>query len=218
MCASYGLGGGPHRVELTFDLPPMHEPESRETIARWAREQGSTARITGRRARNLNPLIHRGRGEPVVELAWWWLHVGGAPAPFSAFNARDDALLRSWRAPLQRRAILPAHWYVEQGGIFAMPGDELFGIAAIVTPVPQAAGEPLLSYAMVTRAAVGAAAEIHPRMPLVLPRTAHAAWLDPARPGDAALVAETVAASDGAAAEVLRIDEAAATGFDAVLF
>ncbi|WP_125099871.1 SOS response-associated peptidase family protein [Leucobacter chromiireducens] len=195
MCASYGLGGGPHDLGLSFDLPPMHEPESRARIAEWAREQRSTAKITGRNARNLNPLIHEGFGERRVDLGWWWLHVGGAPAKFSAFNARSDALATKWREPLQRRAILPAHWYVEKSHTFALPGDELFGIAAIVTPVPQQDGAPLLSYALVTRAAVGEAAEVHDRMPLMLARDTHDAWLDPHRAGDAAFVAGVVAGS-----------------------
>ncbi|MBL3700905.1 SOS response-associated peptidase family protein [Leucobacter luti] len=200
MCASYGLGGGPHDLELTFDLPAMHEPESRAVLAEWAREQHSTARITGRNARNLNPLIHAGFGAPRVDLAWWWLHVGGAPAKFSAFNARADTLTRKWRDPLQRRAIIPANWYVEKGHTFALPGDELFGVAAIVTPVAQPGGETLLSYAMVTRDALAEAATVHGRMPLILARESHDAWLDPQRPGDDALVATVLAASDPLAA------------------
>ncbi|QIM18270.1 SOS response-associated peptidase [Leucobacter coleopterorum] len=207
MCASYGLGGGPHELGLTFDLPPMHEPESRELIAQWARENHSKASITGRHARNLNPLIHEGYGERTVELGWWWLHIGSEPAPFSAFNSRDDNLLAKWRDPLQRRAILPAHWYIEKGRTFAMPDDELFGIAAIVTPVSQPDGKKLMTYSMVTRASLARAADVHPRMPLLLPREAHDTWLDPARPGDRSLVTEAVRASDDFAAEVVIISD-----------
>lgn len=196
MCSSYGYGGGPHGLGLTFDLPPMHEPDSRRLLEAWVREHRGRARITGRRARNLNPIIHRGYGDLAVELGWWWLHSGPDPAPYSAFNARDDTLLRKWRVPFQRRAIVPAHWYLERGTPFGLPGDELFGIAAIVTPVPQSDGTPLMSYALVTRDAVGAAADTHPRMPLLLPRGLHDAWLDPERSGDAALIAAAVAESE----------------------
>lgn len=203
MCASYGLGNDVRELGLTFDLPPMHEPESRALVAEWMQGQRGTARITGRKARNLNPIIHEGYGERRVELAWWWLHVGADPAPFSAFNSRDDRLLRSWRDAFQRRAILPASWYVERGVSFALPDDELFGIAAIVTPVPQPDGGPMLSYSMVTRDAVGRAAETHPRMPMLLPRELHAAWLDPGRPGDAALLSEAVRASGEIGVEVV---------------
>ncbi|MFV0432507.1 MAG: SOS response-associated peptidase family protein [Leucobacter sp.] len=209
MCATYGCGGGPHNLGLTFDLPPMHEPDSRALVERWAREQRSTARITGRKARNLNPVIHRGYGELTLELGWWWLHVGSEPAPYSAFNSRDDTLLRKWWEPLQRRALVPASWYVERGSTFALPDDEMFGIAAIVTPVSQAGGSSFLSYSLVTRAATGQAAEVNPRMPMLLPRDFHEDWLDPARAGDAELVAEAVLASESIAAEVVRIADPA---------
>jgi putative SOS response-associated peptidase YedK len=207
MCSSYGFGGGPHGLGLTFDLPPMHEPDSRLLLEAWAREQRGRARITGRRARNLNPIIHRGYGERTVELGWWWLHSGGEPAPYSAFNSRDDTLLRKWRSPFQRRAIVPAHWYIERGTPFALPGDELFGIAAIVTPVHRGDGPAFMSCSLVTRDAVGAAADTHPRMPLLLPRGMHDEWLDPWRPGDAALLGAAVAGSEELSLAVRAIGE-----------
>ncbi|GAB2554827.1 SOS response-associated peptidase family protein [Leucobacter ruminantium] len=224
MCAIYGASGGPHGLGLTFDLPPMHEPDSRALVERWAREQRGRARITGRKARNLNPLIHVRGGARSVELGWWWLHVAGAPAPYSAFNSRDDALLRSWREPFQRRALLPARWYVEKGRTFALPGDELFGIAAIVTPVPGERGGgidgegELLSYSMVTRDAVAAAAEADPRMPLVLPREFHDEWLDPDRVGDAELISRARFASEGIGAALRIIDVAGEGSMPPTLF
>ncbi|MBK0418189.1 SOS response-associated peptidase family protein [Leucobacter sp. CSA1] len=185
-------------------------------LGAWVAEHDGVARITGRKARNLNPVIvpraeyaspapaappatgtHRVPRELV--LGWWWLHVGGEPAAYSAFNSRDDQLLRSWRQAFQRRAILPATWYVEKGRTFELPGGAPFGIAAITAVSPQPDGSELLSYSMVTRDAVGEARSAHPRMPLVLPREFHDDWLDPARPGDADLVAEVVLASAGLA-------------------
>lgn len=208
MCASYGLGGGPHGVELTFDLPPMHEPESRATIARWAREHRGNARITGRNARNLNPLIQAPGGGREIVLGWWWLFQGSDPAPFSAFNSRDDALLRSWRTPFQRRAILPATWFVEKGATFALPGDELFGMAAITSVVAPPAGDPgpgLVSYSLVTRDALGAVQDVNSRMPLLLPRSMHDEWLAAERPGDASLVSLARAASEQISLQLLPI-------------
>ncbi len=208
MCATYGFGCGPRDLGLTFDLPPMHEPDSRRLLAEWAREQRGTARITGSRARNLNPIIHAQTGERSIELGWWWLHHGSGPAPYSAFNSRDDALLAKWRGPFQRRAIIPAHWYVEKGSTCALPNDELFGIAAILAPIPRPGEAPMLSYSVVTRAAVSRAADVHSRMPLMLPREVHDAWMDPRRPGSAGLVAAAVRASEDLAAAVEVIDEA----------
>lgn len=219
MCSSYGIdlivaaepgaarGEGPPRgaSPVRFEtIPPLEEPGARRRIEAWAAENRGRARITGRIARNLNPLIHAPRGERELAFGWWWLHVNGRPAEYSAFNSRDDRLLRSWHEPFQRRALLPASWYVEKGRVFGLPGGEPFAIAAITTSTPQDGGGTLLSYSMVTRDAVGEAATAHPRMPLVLPVAIHDEWLDRARPGDAGLVARAVAASQ-ALSEEMRI-------------
>lgn len=218
MCASYGLGGfgsgsgsgsdpgDENRLRLDT-LPPLDSAESAQLLAEWAGAGGGRARITGRIARNLNPLIHAPEGRRELTLAWWWLHVGGRPAEFSAFNSRDDRLLRSWRAPFQRRALLPASWYVEKGQTFGLPGGEVFGIAAITSTFADPEGGQLVSYSMVTRAAVAAAAEVHPRMPLILPSEMHDAWLDPARAGDAELVAEAQLASEAICAQLCILND-----------
>ncbi len=199
VCASYGLGGGPYPVEgeePAFDLPPLDERENQARLVEWMREQKHTARITGKNARNLNPLITETETGRRMDFAWWWLHLGGRPAKFSAFNSRSDALMSKWRAPFQHRAIAPATWYVEKGTSFALDG-EAFGIAAITTTAEQHDdGGDLLTYSLVTRDAVAEAARVHPRMPLILPRELHDDWLDPDREGDAELIAEMVAASD----------------------
>lgn len=223
MCAGYGLElRGPNsdrgeRVGLRGPIPPGDTPEGRALLEAWVAERGGRARITGSKARNLNPLIRAGDGERELALAWWWLHVGGAPAKFTAFNARSDRLLSSWHGPFQHRALLPASWYVEKGVRFALPGGEEFGMAAVTAPVAAsdtgAAGDTGLdSYALVTRAALGGAAEIHDRMPLVLPRALHDEWLDPERAGDAELVRKVVSVSEEISRELLGIGPDAAEG------
>lgn len=209
MCSRYGIDGSAEREarggresRVSFaPIPPLEQPRYAAALEGWRRENPQGARITGRHARNLNPIIHALHGERELTPAWWWLHVGGAPAEYSAFNSRDDKLLRSWRLPFQRRALLPASWYVEKRRVFELPDGELFAIAAITSPVPGAAPRgaveaPLLSYSMVTRSALAAAATAHHRMPLLLPREFHDEWLDPRRPGDAELVGRALAASD----------------------
>lgn len=191
MCASYGLGGGPVSGGARFGLDPMDTHEGRAIIDEWMREQSGKAAITGRKAVNLNPIIRADSGGVrSITPAWWWVWLDGSgPVTFSAFNSRDDKLLRSWRKPFQTRALLPATWYVEKGVRFTLPGEEAFGIAAITSTVTNdATGEQLVTYSMVTRHAVGEAASVWHRMPLVLPREAHDEWLDPTRPGDADLV------------------------------
>lgn len=195
MCASYGLEAG-DRNGLPWDLPPLDELKNAERIAEWARLNANTARITGRHAQNLNPLICAPDGRRRLEFAWWWLHVGNEPARFSAFNSRDDRLIAKWRRPFQRRALLPATWYVEKGARFGLPNEPVFGMAAITTTATQDDGTELITYSLVTRDAVAEARTVHPRMPLILPKRMHDIWLDPERPGDEDLVSEAVSASE----------------------
>ncbi|MGN0095948.1 MAG: SOS response-associated peptidase family protein [Corynebacterium sp.] len=194
MCASYGLD-----PLSTFGLEPLDERETRNALERWQKERGGNAKITGKKALNLNPLITSDEdGHRELNLAWWWIHVGNEPAKFSAFNARDDKLLTSrvWKMPFrEHRALAPATWYVEKGKRFALPGGEAFGIASITTTAQTDDGD-MLTYALVTRDAVAQAAEVHPRMPLVLPRELHGDWLDPSLAGDGDLLAEALAASE----------------------
>lgn len=191
MCASYGIGGRYFGDDaLPFDLDPLSEPQHLRLLNEWALQHSGNAKITGRKALNLNPLIHAFAGERSVHLAWWWLwRDGGGPVQFSAFNSREDRLLRSWRAPFQRRALLPATWYVEKGTQFGLPDGELFAMAAVTSLVhPEGSDDPLLTYSLVTRSAVGAVSAVHDRMPLVLPKALHDEWLDPQHPGDEELV------------------------------
>ncbi|MFD5599165.1 SOS response-associated peptidase family protein [Leucobacter sp. NPDC058333] len=194
MCASYGLGGP---GSLPLDMEPLSEPGNLTLLEEWMEQRGGGAKITGKNALNLNPIIRADGDGRRLDLAWWWLWLDGSgPVKFSAFNSRDDKLLRSWKRPFQHRAILPATWYVEKKGRFHLPHHEGFGIAALTSTVTRDDGTELVTYAMVTRDAVGEAAEYWPRMPLVLPRDMHDEWLDPERAGDAELVAEVQHGSD----------------------
>lgn len=204
MCATYGL-------EPTMELPnyePLFQPESQQLLEQWMDQRSGTAKITGRKARNLNPLITAPEGKRQLDLAWWWLHLGNEPAQFSAFNARDDKLLHSrvWKKPFaQHRGLAPAHWYIEKGQRFELPGTQGFAIATIVATSHQPEGD-LLSYALVTRDAVAEAATVHPRMPLLLPEELHDDWLDPNLHGDEELLAEALAASESLSRQVRIAD------------
>ncbi len=202
MCASYGLGGGDGRA-LPYDLQPMSDPANMALLAQWATEWGGKANTTRSQKKgvNLNPVISADEHGRRIDLAWWWLHMGGVPAKFTAFNSRDDSLVTKWRKPFQHRAIIPAEWYFEGKKRWALPDGALFGIAAILAPRTLEDGGSGLSYSMVTRHGLGEASTVvssrgESRMPLVLPREMHDAWLDPGRPGDAELVAEVQIASE----------------------
>ena len=198
MCASYGLGGYLADADTQTGLDPLDERESRSRLHEWWSGLDGKAAITGRIARNFNPVISAADGERELMFGWWWLWLDGSgPAAFDAFNSRDDRLTRSWHGPFQHRALLPASWYVEKGRTFRLPGEPVFAIAAITSTVLEAAtGKELLTYSMVTRGAVGEAVKAHSRMPLVLPAALHDEWLDPHRVGDARLVDQMIRDSE----------------------
>src|SRR5690606_12703333 len=144
--------------------------------------------------RNLNPIVRASAHGLDLAFAWWWLWPNNnGPAAFSAFNARDDKLTgRAWSRPFQRRALIPASWYVEKGVRFEHPSGGTFGIAAITNTVTEADGTELVTYAMVTREAVGRASQTWNRMPLILPPERHDEWLDADRKGDNTLAFDAV--------------------------
>lgn len=198
MCSSYGLGGP--EIPLPDDVVIMDDKAVDAEVRAWASRGSGRAKITGPTALNFNPII---RGvDREVELAWWWLWRGGAKIKYSAFNSRDDALVKSWRPQFQRRALLPASWYDEGGKTWTLPGAEPFMIAAITGPRGIEDGGPALSYSMVTRLGIGEASTViakhskQPRMPLIIPPEIYDEWLDPEVPGDAELVSRAQLASE----------------------
>lgn len=220
MCATYGLGGGPspEDQELNLDLPPLNERVNANQVSQWMDQHRHTAQITGKNKHNLNPLIRQEAGQRQLEFAWWWLHLGGKPAEFSAFNSRDDKLVSRWKKGFQQRALLPATWYLEKGATFALEDNTVFGIAAITTTVNYEDGTSLTTYSMVTRDAVAHARDVHPRMPLILPRQFHDTWLGTERPGDQVLVTETVMASEELSHQVRRVPDPVQEAGQSALF
>jgi putative SOS response-associated peptidase YedK len=113
----------------------------------------------------------------------WWKQ---DKAPSFTINARleEAAGKPMWRDPMRRsRCLLPAEgWYEWQelaGGkqphhLHRADG-ALFCFAGLMS-----LWQDKLSCAILTKAAEGPVAEIHDRMPVVLPDQAHAGWLDPA--------------------------------------
>ncbi len=143
------------------------------------------------------------RGTEIATARWglipnWWKNE--APPTFS-FNARleEAAGKPMWRHPLRHsRCLIPAQgWYEWQAidgqdpktgkpktlkkphYLYRADGALLAfaGLLSVRTTPEQDA--PLLSCAILTRAAVGPVAEVHDRMPLVLDDAANAEWLDP---------------------------------------
>lgn len=217
MCASYGLGGGTG-LPLPFGLAPNSAQASLELLAEWAAQWQGKANTTREQKRgvNLNPVLHAPQGERRLDLAWWWWHIGGRIAPYTAFNSRDDALTSKWKAGFQRRALLPAEWYSEGGKRWTLPDGSPFMIAAILSERIGADDSRGLAYSMVTRHGIGEASTVissrgESRMPLVLPESMHDEWLDPERPGDDTLIAAVQLGSE-------EISRAMTAGGAATLF
>jgi len=200
VCASYGLGGQGQPVYLRgLDLFPE---EAVSLFESWLEERGGEARLGTTRGPKgpFSPVF----GPDGFEESWWWLWVGGAPAKGMSYNARSEKLVesRQWRPAFQRRIIIPASHYFETANVPAMRGRFRFtnpdgtvlfiaGVSSLIRdqPVPS-------SFAMVTREPTQGAAQVHDRMPLVVPASFVQTWLDPDRAGDEELRAEALQASD----------------------
>ena len=153
------------------------------------------------------------RGGPVVRqlrVARWGLVPSWAPDTRRAaklINARAETVteLPAFRSAVaRRRCLVPAdgwyEWPSRADGAGRQPTylTPIDGTGLAFAGLYEVWGEArLLTAAIVTTAAVGELVRVHSRMPLVLPRSAWGAWLDPDRadvpellaPPDPALVA-----------------------------
>ena len=108
-------------------------------------------------------------------------------------NARGETLAEkpSFRNAWRRRRclVLADGWYewqrvgsIKQPYFFHFADADPFGMAGLWESWRDPdSGEPLESCCIVTTAARGVAAPVHDRMPVIVPRERHEAWLDPRR-------------------------------------
>ena len=148
--------------------------------------------------------LDRSTGEiEIVKARWglipiWWKE---PKPPRATHNARSEeaATKPMWKGPLAKsRCLVPAvGWYewkqveradpatgeikrVKQPHFFHLPDEQLFAFAGVMAMwKPANDAEWQASCAFLTREAVGSAAAIHDRMPVVLSRDSESAWLDP---------------------------------------
>jgi putative SOS response-associated peptidase YedK len=151
-------------------------------------------------------MVRRGAGSG-IELAharwgfvpYWWKE---EKPPSGRFNAKSETAAANgmWRGAFSRaRCLVPAlGWYewrkedrtdratgevvkVNQPYYIFRRDAGLVCFAGLMSKWKEhGRGEPTLTCAILTRAAAGSLAEIHERMPVVLPEDAHLQWLDPA--------------------------------------
>jgi putative SOS response-associated peptidase YedK len=140
------------------------------------------------------PFVLRGKDDRrVLRLGRWWFipHFWQKPLKElpAAFNARAEDLASKpyWREALSgRRCLVPATGWREFTGPRGKKqpfqfelSRKLFAFAGLWSRWRSPEGEWIDSYAIITTAPNVAAAEIHDRMPLVLPKELEDAWLDP---------------------------------------
>ncbi|GAA2913902.1 putative SOS response-associated peptidase YedK [Microbacterium keratanolyticum] len=196
MCASYGLDPRYNDEEYRAAL----EANMLEGLRAWSRENaGEVLLPTGKNRRNLNPII---RGSDRWELGWWGYLVNGAPAGFASINTRSERLA-SARGALPERAIVPASYWREMQKPsriwqhFALPGDEMLGLAAVTRPGRTADGLEVTCFSIVMEDARDRVREIHDRMPLLIPAGFAEEWLSSDAPAG-----ELISAAAGASAGV----------------
>jgi putative SOS response-associated peptidase YedK len=115
-------------------------------------------------------------------------------------NARVESVLErpAFRDAIRRRrCLVPADGFFEWQGKararrpfhLALPGGALFAIAGLYERWHGPGGEVVDSFTLLTRAARGAVAPLHDRMPLIIDPPGYAAWLAPDAPTAALLAA-----------------------------
>jgi putative SOS response-associated peptidase YedK len=125
----------------------------------------------------------------------WWKE---EKPPKDAFVApSEEAVARPiWKIPAGKwRCLVPAiGWYAwqeierfnpttgeiamaEQPFYIRLPDRQPFAFAGLMSRRSVEGDLPVFTCTILTRGAIGPAAQIHPRMPIVLPKDAHAAWV-----------------------------------------
>ena len=148
-------------------------------------------------------LMRNDGGELELKLARWGLIPGwwkDTKPPRNTFNARSEEAAGKpmWRQPAaSARCLIPAlGWYewqavervdastgevssAKQPHFIHMPDGQAVALAGLMSRWAPPGQDEQWSCAILTRDALGPAAEVHDRMPVALPRDIEAAWLDP---------------------------------------
>ncbi|MGO2682722.1 SOS response-associated peptidase family protein [Microbacterium sp.] len=202
MCASYGLDPRFTDAELLAEA----DADVLEGLRVWAQQNdGETLRPTGKNLRNLNPLVVPANGQVTLEPAWWGFLVDGQPAKFPSINTRSERL-QDRPAKLRTRAIIPTTgWYEMRKPErvwheFTLGAGALFGMAAVTQRGRTPEGEWVTCYSVVMAPAPEHLADVHDRMPVLIPASLSHDWLtaDP----DRELIDEALIASAELAARI----------------
>lgn len=179
MCASYGLD--PRFTET--ELLSAADEALLDDLRTWAEQNaGEPLRPTGKNLRNMNPLVVQSDGAPALEKGWWGFLVDGEASKFPSINTRSERL-QDRPGGLRTRAIVPAtSWFEMQKPSrrwheFLVDDGALFGMAAVTQRGRSADSEWHTCYSIVMRPAPAHLAELHDRMPLLIPASLSHEWL-----------------------------------------
>jgi len=176
MCSRYFLDADGNVIAYTFNVPPTDKVRKRFNIAPTQEA----------------PVVRESRagGREIAMLRWglvpYWakdLKVGT-----KMINARSETVAEkpAFRAAFEkRRCIVPASGFFEWQGeagkkqpfAITLPGEKLFAFAGLWERWKPAEGEPVETFTIVTTDANTQVAQIHDRMPVILPMDAVDTWL-----------------------------------------
>lgn len=167
---------------------------------------------------SLVPVLRAEGGSLALRRARWgfvppWWKQPAPPAGCFVVRAEEAAAKQMWReAYLHQRCLIPADGWYEWSGVervdpyrgetrssrqphFIFHRDGAVCFAGVMSLWKREGEMPLLTCAVLTRAATGPLAKLHRRMPVVLPEVLYAVWLDPRlrHPDDiAAVIADSI--------------------------
>jgi putative SOS response-associated peptidase YedK len=193
MCGRYSLTAGAGEIAEAFALA--------ESIALSARYNIAPTQSV--------PVVRCGPAETDrrLDVIRWGLTPAWAKGPRPIINARSETVAEkpSFRPAFRRRrCLVPATGFYEWqklGGAtqpfhIRMPDGGVFAFAGIWDTCPDADGNPLEAFVILTCAPNDTMRPIHNRMPVILDPRDYRAWLDPRVESDEALAALMVPAPD----------------------
>jgi putative SOS response-associated peptidase YedK len=193
MCSRYFLDADGNVIAFTFAVAAGDTLRKRFNIA--PTQQAPIVRAAGSAGREL-------------AMARWGLVPSWAKdigVGTKMINARCEGVVAmpAFKAAVEkRRCIVPATGFFEWKGVarrkqpfaITLPDRHVFGFAGLWERWRPAQGEPVETFTIVTTQANAAIAEIHDRMPVILPREAEDTWLH----GDAAEACKLLTPYSGA--------------------
>jgi putative SOS response-associated peptidase YedK len=199
MCGRYASTKNPATLALEFDaLDGTADADERAAAPRYnVAPTTPVLSVVTRHPRDDEGVADPERTQRSIRVMRWGLVPHWAKDPgigSRMINARAESAgsKPAFRdAVARRRCLLPADgWYEWQAGsgkrkqpFFITPADgsslAMAGLWATWRGGPDAEEPPLVTCAVLTTEAVGPLAEIHDRMPLLLPRESWTDWLDP---------------------------------------